>query len=75
MTEEVENDPALKDRVHLLGYFKEYIQKKLYGDYSYNFVGDIEHGMVYLAKFWRTKNVVTFKLSNDVLQVSIFCSI
>lgn len=62
----------LKSKVYLLKHFESYIMEKLYGDYDYTFQDrDRSKGMDFVQKYLRMKHVIVFKMSHDVLQVSI----
>lgn len=61
----------LKNKVYLLKQFERYIMDRLYGDYEWTFQ-DTERtrGMEWVVKYLRMQNIIVFRLSNDVLQVS-----
>ena len=60
----------LKSKVYLLKHFEKYMLTKLYGEYDYTFVDrDRTHGMDFVQKYFRTKHVMLFQLSHEVLQV------
>ena len=62
----------LKSKVYLLKHFESYIMERLYGDYEYTFEDKKrEKGMEWVQKYLRMKHVIVFKLSHDVLQVSL----
>jgi cell cycle serine/threonine-protein kinase CDC5/MSD2 len=70
---DVESRPdELGDKTRLLGHFSTYLMQKLYGEHDYAF---IDHqrtsGMDFVQKYLRLKHAILFKLSNDVLQVSL----
>lgn len=71
---DVENYPVeLKSKVYLLKHFEKYIMERLYGEYEYTFSDtDRATGMAWVQKYLRMKHVIVFKLSHDVLQVTIF---
>ncbi|EJD40166.1 Pkinase-domain-containing protein [Auricularia subglabra TFB-10046 SS5] len=59
----------MKNKVYLLKHFEKYMMTKLYGDYEYTFVDkERTHGMDFVQKYFRTKHVMLFQLSHDVLQ-------
>lgn len=62
----------LKSKVYLLKHFESYIMERLYGDYEYTFEDKKRgKGMEWVQKYLRMKHVIVFKLSHDVLQVSL----
>ena len=62
----------LKSKVYLLKHFEGYIMGKLYGDYEYTFLDSQRtKGMQFVQKYLRMKHVIVFKLSHDVLQVTL----
>ena len=62
----------LKNKVYLLKHFEKYIMDKLYGDHDYIFEDrERTHGMAFVQKYLRMKQIIIFKLSNDVIQVSL----
>lgn len=62
----------LDRKVYLMTYFEEYMTKTLERDVEWTWT-DAERvrNMDFLVKYYRMKNAIVFKLSNDVLQVSI----
>ena len=61
----------LKSKMYLLKHFEKYMMDRLYGDYEYVFQAlDRTQGMDFVQKYLRMKQVIVFKLSHDVLQVS-----
>ena len=61
----------LKNKVYLLKQFERYIMDRLYGDYEWTFQDtDRTRGMEWVVKYLRMQNIIVFRLSNDVLQVS-----
>lgn len=67
-----EHPEELKSKVFLLKHFERYIMDKLYGEYDYTF-DDVTRvkGMDFVQKYLRMKHVIVFKMSHDVLQVSV----
>lgn len=69
-----EHPEELKSKVYLLKHFEKYIMQNLYGDHPFTFEDlDRTKGMDFVTKYLRTKHVIVFKLSHDVLQVSSIC--
>lgn len=63
--------PSELDRkAYLLRYFEDYMAKTLRRDVPWTFE-DVERkrNMDFLVKYYRMKNAIVFKMSNDVLQV------
>lgn len=61
----------LKNKVYLLKQFERYIMDRLYGEYDWTFQDtDRTRGMEWVVKYLRMQNIIVFRLSNDVLQVS-----
>ena len=60
----------MERKVYLLKYFQEYMARTLEREVEWSYV---DHGrtknMDFLVKYYRMKNAIVFKLSNDVLQV------
>lgn len=67
-----EHPDNLERKVYLLEYFEDYMSKTLMRDVDWNFV-DVERtrNMDFLVKYYRMKNAIVFKMSNEVLQVGI----
>lgn len=65
--------PEIKGKVYLLKHFEKYIMDRLYGATDFTFQ-DVERqkGMEWVQQFLRTKDVIVFKLSHDVLQFNFF---
>ena len=62
----------LKNKVYLLKHFERYIMDRLYDDYEYTFEHlDRTKGMDFVQKYLRMKHVIVFKMSHDVLHVSL----
>lgn len=63
----------LDRKVYLMTYFQEYMTKTLERDVDWVF-SDQERtkGMDFLVKYYRMKNAIVFKLSNDVVQFNFF---
>lgn len=60
----------LDRKVYLMTYFQEYMTKTLERDVDWVFSDqDRTKGMDFLVKYYRMKNAIVFKLSNDVVQV------
>lgn len=62
----------LDRKAYLLRYFEDYMAKTLRRNVEWQFQ-DVERlkNMDFLVKYYRMKNAILFKLSNDVLQVRI----
>lgn len=61
----------LDRKVYLMTYFQEYMTKTLERDVDWVFSDQQRtKGMDFLVKYYRMKNAIVFKLSNDVVQVS-----
>lgn len=62
----------LKSKVYLLRHFEKYMMERLYGDPEYAFE-DLERtkGLDFVQKYLRMKHVIVFKMSHDILQVSL----
>lgn len=65
--------PELDRKAYLLRYFEDYMAKTLRRDVPWTFE-DVERkkNMDFLVKYYRMKNAIVFKMSNDVLQVCFF---
>ncbi|GAA6024436.1 hypothetical protein JCM11491_001735 [Sporobolomyces phaffii] len=66
--------PAELDRkAYLLRYFEDYMAKTLRRDVPWTFE-DVERtkNMDFLVKYYRMKNAIVFKMSNDVLQFNFY---
>ena len=62
----------IKSKVYLLKYFERYIMGRLYNETDYTYEDtDRKRGMVFVQKFLRMKHVIIFKMSHDVIQVSL----
>lgn len=62
----------LKSKVYLLKSFEGYIMEKLFNQRDYIFEDkERTKGMEWVHKYLRMKHVIVFKLSHDILQVSI----
>ncbi|KAI0027458.1 kinase-like domain-containing protein, partial [Vararia minispora EC-137] len=63
----------LKNKVYLLKYFENYIMGHLYGDHSFT-SEDLERktGLEFVTIYLRMKNVIVFRLSNDILQFNFY---
>jgi hypothetical protein len=62
----------LENKVFLLRNFENYMLDRLFGDQDYTFVDrELTRGMVFIQRYLRMKHVILFRLSNDVLQVSL----
>ncbi|KAH8101081.1 kinase-like domain-containing protein [Cristinia sonorae] len=64
-----ESPEDIKNKLHLLKYFEEYIMNRLYSETEYTFQ-DVERtrGMIFVQKYLRLKHLILFRLSHDVLQ-------
>jgi hypothetical protein len=62
--------PELDRKAYLLRYFEDYMAKTLRRDVPWTFE-DVERkkNMDFLVKYYRMKNAIVFKMSNDILQV------
>lgn len=61
----------LTRKAYLLEYFEDYMAKTLTRDVPWQFVDvDRTKNMDFLVKYYRMKNAIVFKMSNEVLQVS-----
>lgn len=62
----------LKRKAYLLEYFDDYMAKTLTRDVKWTFVDESRtRNMDFLVKYYRMKSAIVFKLSNQVLQVSL----
>ena len=60
----------LKRKTYLLEYFEDYMAKTLTRDVAWTFVDSArKRNMDFLVKYYRMKNAIVFKMSNDLLQV------
>lgn len=68
----VKKHPVELDRKsYLLEYFEDYMSKTLLRDVDWTFVDTARtRNMDFLVKYYRMKNAIVFKMSNDVLQVA-----
>ena len=65
----------LNNRVYLLKNFENYMTDRLRGEHPYTFDDtELTKGMVFVTRYLRLKHVILFRLSNDILQVSILQS-
>lgn len=63
----------LDSKIYLLRHFEEYMLERLYGSRPYTYVDENKRkGMIFVQRYYRMKNVIVFKLSNDTVQVSEF---
>ncbi|GAA5904293.1 CDC5/polo family serine/threonine-protein kinase [Sporobolomyces salmoneus] len=65
--------PELDRKAYLLRYFEDYMAKTLRRDVSWTFE-DVERkkNMEFLVKYYRMKNAIVFKMSNDLLQFNFY---
>lgn len=64
-------EPETDRKVYLLNYFRDYMSKTLERDVDWTWVDEQRtRGMEYLVRYYRLKQAIVFRLSNDVLQVS-----
>ncbi|KAL8292670.1 hypothetical protein RQP46_001282 [Phenoliferia psychrophenolica] len=71
---EVKKHPTeLERKVYLLEYFENYMSKTLLRDVDWTFA-DVQRtrNMDFLVKYYRMKNAIVFKMSNDVLQFNFY---
>ena len=62
----------LERKAYLLGYFENYMSKTLLRDVDWTFAdAERTRNMDFLVKYYRMKNAIVFKMSNDVLQVCL----
>lgn len=60
----------LTSKVYLLKHFEAYMMERLYGNHSFCWDDtDRAEGMDFVQKYFRMKNVIVFKLSNEAIQV------
>lgn len=73
MNYDIQSFPKDLDRkVYLLTYFEEYMSRTLERDVDWVHCDTQRHcNMDFLVKYQRLKNAIVFKLSNDVVQVSL----
>lgn len=63
----------LESKMLLLRHFEDYMLERLYGSRSYTYVDeDRRKGMTFVQRYYRMKNVIVFKLSNDVVQFNFY---
>jgi hypothetical protein len=61
---------SLQRKAYLLEYFEDYMAKTLTRDVEWTFVDSARtKNMDFLVKYYRMKNAIVFKMSNEVLQV------
>lgn len=66
----------IQNKVYLLRHFEDYMLERLYGQHDFCYTDDTKtKNMEFVQKYFRMKNVIVFKLSHDVLQVTILFSI
>ncbi|GAA5963700.1 hypothetical protein JCM3765_003550 [Sporobolomyces pararoseus] len=65
--------PELDRKAYLLRYFEDYMAKTLRRDVPWTFE-DVERkkNMDFLVKYYRMKNAIVFKMSNDILQFNFY---
>lgn len=69
----VPDDEHFQERLYLLSHFEQYMLNKLNGMTDYNYKDEqLRTGMVFLTKYWRMKQVIAFRLSNESFQVREF---
>jgi cell cycle serine/threonine-protein kinase CDC5/MSD2 len=62
----------LQSKLYLIRHFSTYMQERLYDEKPYCFVDTARtRGMDFVSRYLRMKNVIVFRLSCDVLQVSL----
>lgn len=62
----------LTSKVYLLKHFEAYMMERLYGNHSFCWDDtDRMEGMDFVQKYFRMKNVIVFKLSNEAIQVGL----
>lgn len=60
----------LERKAYLLAYFEDYMSQTLLREVEWNFVDkERTQNMDFLVKYYRMKNAIVFKMSNEVLQV------
>ncbi|GAA5940026.1 CDC5/polo family serine/threonine-protein kinase [Sporobolomyces koalae] len=65
--------PELDRKAYLLRYFEDYMAKTLRRDVPWTFEDtDRKKNMDFLVKYYRMKNAIVFKMSNDVLQFNFY---
>ena len=65
------SDKKLRDRKFLLNHFEAYMEGKLHAGEKYcEKDTTLNTGMSYLAQYWRMKQLIVFRISSGVLQVS-----
>lgn len=71
---DIQSFPEDLDRkVYLMTYFEDYMTKTLERDVEWVFSdASRSRNMDFLVKYYRMKNAIVFKLSNDVLQVRLY---
>ncbi|KAM0748225.1 Pkinase-domain-containing protein [Meredithblackwellia eburnea MCA 4105] len=63
----------LERKAYLLEYFEDYMSKTLLRDVDWTFVDkERTRNMDFLVKYYRMKNAIVFKMSNDVLQFNFY---
>lgn len=61
----------MERKVYLLKYFQEYMTRTLEREAEWTFMDTGRtKNLDFLVKYYRMKNAIVFKLSNEVLQVS-----
>ncbi len=61
-----------KTKLYLLRHFEAYMAERLHGEHSFCWEdNERRRGMDMVQKYFRMKNVIVFKLSNDVIQVNL----
>lgn len=62
---------SLDNRVYLVNHFTDYLKSKLNAQHSFTFEDlTVRTGMVFATKYLRTRHVILFRLSNDLLQLN-----
>ncbi|KAG8948762.1 Cell cycle serine/threonine-protein kinase cdc5/MSD2 [Tulasnella sp. 424] len=63
----------LTSKVYLLKHFEAYMMERLYGNHSFCWDDtDRAEGMDFVQKYFRMKNVIVFKLSNEAIQFNFY---
>ncbi|TIB01567.1 hypothetical protein E3P96_02363 [Wallemia ichthyophaga] len=63
----------LESKMLLLRHFEDYMLERLYGARSYTYVDEERRkGMTFVQRYYRMKNLIVFKLSNDVVQFNFY---
>ncbi|KAG8906238.1 Cell cycle serine/threonine-protein kinase cdc5/MSD2 [Tulasnella sp. 417] len=63
----------LTSKVYLLKHFEAYMMERLYGNHSFCWDDtDRTEGMDFVQKYFRMKNVIVFKLSNEAIQFNFY---